>query len=401
MATVAPSPEAASKLVSELGSLQLVLQDWQRQRGELRDSFERLLGTLDTNSCMTQAVPSRTSQRAVPPSPLVVVSLNLQYYASYPEDAAAARRKLREVLGGPSPPDVICVQEGLASRDVLREVGFDLAVCAGAQGVAQSVREMVYCDEAALGGCKKDSHDELLCNQFYIRRGSLWQVEDRGAEQISSALELTGGGNRVQSPLAVRSMVWLKLRKSRTSGASVYVMCTHITGGRFEDQYFVQKLMHERRRQPERCDEFFRRRPNPHPDDLGILVGDFNATEEYTCDGPMHCYFKCGIANSPGVLADAEAAGIKTEQDLEDHFKAYMISPFRALRDKGWTFAYGDEVGVTSSFGHLIDHMALSRPVPVESVEVIPLTNQKFNRSAADTDLVITDHNAVKLTLFL
>jgi len=331
--------------------------------------------------------------------PLVVMTLNLQYFASYPEDLEAAAHKLRNALGGPNPPNVVCVQEGLACRDILRELGFKLVVCAGASGVAQSVREMVYHDGAALQACKGDIADRLLCNQLYVRTNSDWAVDEGGVEQISSDLQLSGGGGRVNGALAVRSMSWLKLRRVGVQGPATFVMCTHITGGRFEDQYFVQQLAEERRQQTLRCVDFFNsRRPGAHPEDLGILVGDFNATEEYVHDGPMHGYFKFGIAGSEGVKSDAMDAGISLEEDLESVFKTYMVSPFSALRDSGWTFAYGNEVGVTSAFGHLIDHMALSRPVRVLSSEVVFLTNQKVKGEPSDTDLVITDHNAVKVT---
>mmetsp|Transcript_93812 Transcript_93812/g.236407 ORF Transcript_93812/g.236407 Transcript_93812/m.236407 type:complete len:180 (-) Transcript_93812:209-748(-) len=176
-------------------------------------------------------------------------------------------------------------------------------------------------------------------------------------------------------------------------------MCTHISGGRFEDQYFVQQLAEERYQQTKQCNDFFHlRRPGAQASDVGILVGDFNATEAYSASGPMNAYFKFGIAGSEGVWSDAESVGISTQEDLESSFKTYMVSPFKALKEFGWTLAYGEEVGVTSAFGHLIDHMALSRPVPVESAEVIYLTNQKVKGKSADTDVVVTDHNAVKVS---
>ena len=49
---------------------------------------------------------------------------------------------------------------------------------------------------------------ELLCNQIYIRPDSDWKVIDSGVMQISSELQLVGGGGRAQGPLAVRSMAW-------------------------------------------------------------------------------------------------------------------------------------------------------------------------------------------------
>jgi len=299
------------------------------------------------------------------------------------------------VTGGQTPPDIICVQEGLATRDVLGPVGFDLCVCAGAQNLAQSVNDMVYGDAPTLKNCEQAIHDQLLCNQIYVRKGSPWQVVDKGAIPISSELYLDGGGGRATGKLAIRSMVWVKIRRIGSEGPYVYVMCTHLTGGRFEDQFFVQKLCDERYDQPTRIIKFFQDRSDAKDNDVGIILGDFNATEEYTASGPMSGYFKASIANSAGVQADAEAKGISS--NLEESFKAYMVSPFEAIKKQGWKFAYNQEqVGVTSGFGHLIDHMALSRPLEVVSADVIFLTNQKFGNKPPDTDCPLTDHNSVK-----
>lgn len=331
---------------------------------------------------------------------LSVKTLNLQYFASYPKDEDAARLRLLEITGGDAPPDVICVQEALASKNVLRDVGFDLQVCAGARGLAQSVNDMVYGDAPTLRACDESSHAELLCNQIYTRRSSGWLVVDSGAMQISSDLQLVGGGGRAQGKLAVRSMVWVKLCRIATPVPAVYVMNTHISGGRFEDQYFVQQLANERFHQPDRVMKFFNeQRPNPEADDIGIIVGDFNATPDYMHGGPMSGYFKASITGSPGVQADADAGDVKGSA-LEECFKAYMISPFAAFKKHGWSFAYGSEVGVTSGFGHLVDHMAMSRPLQVFSAKVSYLTNQKVGNKPLDTDLPLSDHNSVK-TVFL
>jgi endonuclease/exonuclease/phosphatase family metal-dependent hydrolase len=333
------------------------------------------------------------------PSPLVVMTLNLQYFASYPKDEVAARERLQEVMGGDKPPDVICVQEGLASKDVLSPIGFELKVCAGAQGHAQTVYEMVYGDEPTLRGCHETLHSELLCNQIYMRRESEWTVADHGVMQISSDLQLVGGGGRAQGKLAIRSMVWVKLQKG--SLPAVYVMCTHFTGGRFEDQYFVQQLAEERFHQPDRIFHFFEKlRPNAQADDIGILLGDFNATSDYVPGGPMSGYFKAQISSSAGVQADADAGNVQSDR-LEDFFKAYMISPFTAINKRGWSLAYGPEIGITSGFGHLIDHMATHRPLQVDEAKVIYLTNQKFGNKPPDTTLPLTDHNSVKTTFMI
>jgi endonuclease/exonuclease/phosphatase family metal-dependent hydrolase len=331
---------------------------------------------------------------------LSVMTMNLQYFASYPQDEDAARRRLLEVTGGDSPPDVICVQEALANKNVLDAVGFRLQICSGAQGVAQSVYDMVYGDAATLRGCKEEFHNELLCNQIYMRRDSKWLVIDSGVRQISTDLQLVGGGGRAQGKLAQRSMVWVRVRRSGATGPTVFIMNSHITGGRFEDQYFVQQLSEERFCQPERIIRFFEKeRPNPEDDDVGIFLGDFNATADYVPGGAMAGYFKASIAGSQGVQADADAGNVQGS-DLEEHFKSYMISPFTSIKRHGWSFAYGEEVGITSGFGHLIDHMAMSRPLKVLSSKVIYLTNQKFGNKKPDTDLPLTDHNSVK-TVFL
>jgi len=330
------------------------------------------------------------------------MSLNLQYFSSYPEDKAAARQRLRKVVGVDTEcaVDVIAVQEGIKSIDVFDELGYEKVACAGSAGVAQSVRQMVYDDQAALGGCPEALRDEVLCNQIYVQRGSDWQVLAHDVERVSSAISLDGGEGRCSGQLAMRSMVWVKLRRVGQDGPAAYVMCTHITGGRFEDQYFLQQLGEERREQPVRCAKFFaERRPQPHEDDVGVLIGDFNALPHYAPTGAMHSYFKTGIANSRGVQLDSERQGLASQAELEDRFKTYMTSPFMALKDLGWTLAYGSEVGPTSAFGHLIDHMALSRGVQVLRAEVQHLTNQKFSTGPPDTDLVLTDHNAVKVAL--
>mmetsp|Transcript_80024 Transcript_80024/g.141210 ORF Transcript_80024/g.141210 Transcript_80024/m.141210 type:complete len:365 (+) Transcript_80024:55-1149(+) len=327
---------------------------------------------------------------------LVLMTLNLQYFSSYPKGAegiAQAQQKLLTATSGPNPPDVICVQEGLQGRDILSTVGYDLAICSGEEGVAQSVCDMVYGDVPTLAACEPETHQMLLCNQVYVRKGSRWTVADKGAMQISSDLQLAGSSGRAQGKLAVRSMVWVKLSGEAFEGPAVYVMCTHISGGRFEDSYFVQQLANERQKQPARIMTFFEEHRSPG--DAGILVGDFNSTGDYDfIGGAMHAYFKAAIANSPGVKADAAAASLD-ENKLEELFKDYMVSPFMAILGHEWSFAYGKEVGITSGFGHLIDHMAMSGPLQVLEAEVIYLTNQKFSNQQ-DTDLVLTDHNSIK-----
>lgn len=340
---------------------------------------------------------------------LVVMTLNLQYFSSYPKDADKAEAKLKAALSASPAPDILCVQEGLASRNVISPaVGFKLEVCSAQSKLAQSVLEMVYGDPPALAACDSSSHGEMLCNQIYFNPESNWTVLDRGAIQISSDLDLSGGGGRTQGTLAIRSMVWTKLSIDRTGlftaskRPCVYVMCTHLTGGRFEDQYFMQSLAEERKHQIDKIVNWYNKHSDPETD-TGIIVGDFNATSVYLDSGPMASYFKAAIRAAEGVQQDARwkkssnATQSMMERTVETQFKDYMCSPFAAVTSHEWQFAYDRyAVGYTSGFGHCIDHMAMSRPLRVRKAEVVYLTNQKFGNRKPDTDITLTDHNAVK-----
>mmetsp|Transcript_88755 Transcript_88755/g.248350 ORF Transcript_88755/g.248350 Transcript_88755/m.248350 type:complete len:616 (-) Transcript_88755:195-2042(-) len=359
--------------------------------------------TAPANPVQGEAMPmqccgSRKDPKQAPASKeLSVMTLNLQYFSSYPKDDALARKRLEEVLGGEYPPDVICVQEGLGSRNVLSDVGYRLEVCSAREGKAQTVYEMVYGDAQTLKVCDPAVHQEKLCNQIYVRENSGWTVDAQGCEKISTDLNLAGGGGRLTGKLAIRSMAWVRLRHEGVPRMSTFVLCSHISGGRFEDQYFVQQLAEERKEQVKRIIDFFNNRPSPQDDDVGILVGDFNATHVYTKNGPMHGYYASSIATSEGVKADAAEKNVTDDDALEDLFKAYMVSPFWAISHNNWKFAYDrQQVGYTSGFGHCIDHMAYNRTLQVVSTTVEYLTNQKFSKDPADTELPLTDHNAVK-----
>lgn len=347
--------------------------------------------------------------------PLTVMSLNMQYFSSYPSDAEAGAKRLREVTGQTKlpPPDVICVQEGLEGRDeIVTHTGYrrivssaDPAGSPSGEPQAQSVRDMVYGDLAALRAIPETAHDKLLVNEIYIRDGCDWEVVNRGVEQISSDIELQSGKDtgRVSGKLAKRTVVWVQLRNSKDNGneLSAFVLCMHVTGGRFEDNFFVQQLAEERRLQPERAIDVFRRRAKPG--DVCCLVGDFNATTKYRKHGPMHQYFVNSLQPSRGVQADATLYNIM-EDDLEPRFENYMVSPFSALQRSGWTLAYNEkDVGSTSAYGHVVDYMATSCRVPLKS-ETITTTNQRCSITGAEqsnTKVPITDHNAVKVELDL
>lgn len=328
--------------------------------------------------------------------PLVLLTINLQYYATWPKDTCAACRRVSQLLSAEPRPDVICVQEGLEGRDVFGQHGYRKLLSSAAH--AQSLRDMVYGHEATLAAVAHESWDQLLVNELYVRDpdSSGWEVVGQGMVRTASEVSLVGGDG-VSGPLASRSAVWVQLRPKGFSsqvGPSVTILNTHLSGGRFEDQFFVQQLSEERALQVTRSLDFFEQRRGPL--DLGILVGDFNATTEDRADGPVEGYFRSSVRSSPRVQEDALAAQF-TPDELEAQFKTYMAAPFTALRQRGWPLAYTqDDVGATSAFGHCVDHMATSRPVRTQA-EVFKTTLQRFGGGAPDTDLPLTDHNAVKV----
>eukprot|EP00931_Biecheleriopsis_adriatica_P018052 TRINITY_DN12738_c0_g1_i2.p1 TRINITY_DN12738_c0_g1~~TRINITY_DN12738_c0_g1_i2.p1 ORF type:complete len:225 (-),score=56.23 TRINITY_DN12738_c0_g1_i2:18-692(-) len=113
----------------------------------------------------------------------------------------------------------------------------------------------------------------------------------------------------------------------------------------------------------------------------------------------MHSYFAASVSLAPSVKVDASERNI-SEQDLEPCFQEYMTAPFAELRRQGWELAYQEaDVGPTSAFGHLVDHMAVSDARKPVRVERLLTTNQGFGSKAnRDTDIPITDHNAVTAT---
>ena len=189
---------------------------------------------------------------------------------------------------------IICVQEGLAGREALAEVGYrriigsddEVTDSTGRKCVlSQSIGDMVYGHQQTLKALPESEHNKLLINELYIRAaGTQWDVVESGIEQTSSDLELTGGKgtDRVSGHLAIRTVAWvhLKAKGAAPEVPAVWILNTHLSGGRFEDQFYLQQLAQERYDQTGRVIDLFNRRAGK--DDFGIMVGDFNATTDYS-----------------------------------------------------------------------------------------------------------------------
>jgi len=348
----------------------------------------------------TQRVVAELSQAQ---HKLILLTLNMQYFASWPKDRHEdAIKRLGSVLQQDPSPHVICVQEGLFGTDVFSKLGYDLVVSSGhGDGTSQSVHDMVYGNTEAIKSLDESTRRAKLTNEIYVRHGCVrWELVDAGVELISSNTVLKGGGGRMEGKLAPRSVAWVQLKKTGEPKApGVFVLCTHLTGGRFEDQYYLQSLQSERAKQIPRAMEPFYQRCEQRKD-LGVLVGDFNAMPTYDREGGIHKYYEGAIMSSEGVQHDAREAGLDDEQMIE-RFEHYVTSPFTAIAEKGWKLAYNpQQVGPTSSYGETVDHVATSR-VCTTHVKKFFMTNQRFGTGEPDTDLVLSDHNAVKVTIQL
>ena len=333
---------------------------------------------------------------------LSIMSINdIHFNAGFLTGPQKMKQSLEEIFDKTHLPDVICMQKGMDNMEELKNMGYQLVICAGTQGVAQSNDKMIYHNQETLDTCRRDQSHELLVNQVYIAEASPWKVDESGVTQISKTLKLAGGCGRESRWLEVRSMCWVILKKPDSSTPAVCVMNTHLSGGRLEDQYFVQQLEQERYSQVERCIEFFlEKRCHKQSIALGVLVGDFNAPRTYTVDGRMSDYFKSAIRTSQGVWMDARPHNVETEEALQDEFKRYIVSPFKALTDWHWRLPYQEEKdGTTSAFGHPVNYMAVSRKVVTDRPQRVILNNEKVKGKQTDTQKSTT-HQAALITSF-
>mmetsp|Transcript_56407 Transcript_56407/g.175397 ORF Transcript_56407/g.175397 Transcript_56407/m.175397 type:complete len:861 (+) Transcript_56407:87-2669(+) len=296
---------------------------------------------------------------------LVLLTLNLSHLAGLPQGEQLTAARLREIAAVSPSPDLVCVQEGLEGSDLLSQAGYTKLISSAVK--AQTVREMAYFDMDALQELPREARDKLLVNELYINsQGTQWEVADSGVEQTSSDIELTEGDMGVSGPLAVRSLVWVRLRpRISPEGPFVFVLNTQLTGGQAEDQFFLGQLAGERRRQLQRIVEVFESRATEG--DLGVIVGDFDAPgQEDALGDALSSYFQASVVRSARVKADAAAAKIRGRRLLEKGFLEHKAAPFALLRERGWTLAYDQAtLGATSHLGFLADHVATSREVPV------------------------------------
>merc|ERR1740124_1223215 len=240
-----------------------------------------------------------------------------------------------------------------------------------------------------------------LGNSIYLNIGvwkDYWTVTAQNVVQISSTLPLPNDILIGYRCVVCATLVCQDIEKP------VQVLCTHLSGGRFEDAHMDEPLMKgERARQMQSCLD------QKDVNAYNILVGDFNASATRT--HAMDSYFR---------LIQSEKTQLKSSE-----FYSYMMAPFTTLasasstgvdNNQGWNLLYDTLDGPTSRFGHVIDFFVTSPhisvlPTAIERVrmiqqymkEVIPTADDDFKDYKTTTKLEesITDHNGVKVTFSL
>jgi len=334
---------------------------------------------------------------------LVVLSLNMEYYHKYnaAKDKAAYEKELKDKIPD---VDVLCVQEDLliwSDRFLEKDKPFhDFERIVSSMTVPDikqnhsMLKEMVYEDNGTMkkmaeNGMKEDDFSSILGNSIYLRKSTEWKLIDQKAVQISTNQTLPNG-----KPLGYRSAVCATLSHENTE-KPVQVLCTHLSGGRFEDAYMSNDLKSERANQMDKCLKL--------KDDLfdNVLMGDFNASTTRTK----------ALAGYLDVLR-------KSQPNLSSSdYYSYMMAPFTTCAaSPHWNLLYKDLDGPTTAFGHVVDYFLTSphmhvetpfqKPPKVERIRMVkdympfvkPTASQDFYPDVLNES--ITDHNAVKVSFF-
>eukprot|EP00439_Symbiodinium_sp_Y106_P038740 s2510_g4.t1 len=125
---------------------------------------------------------------AAPGRELVVMTLNMQYLASFPQDPTLARRRLVEITSA----------EGLEGIDLFGQVGYSKLISSAVK--AHPLRECLYDDPGALGAVPSVAHQSLMVNELYLRSDDcLWEAQSTGVDQISSSSLMVAHGRNLSA----------------------------------------------------------------------------------------------------------------------------------------------------------------------------------------------------------
>lgn len=369
---------------------------------------------LSTKVCgaSTPDVPESSAPWFIDAQEITVLSLNVEYYHRYcaAKNKVSFKEYLEQKIEG---VDVLCVQEDLLvwSDRFLKEDGpfsnfWRVTSSLDEPDVTNSkLKEMLYEDEDTMkqlveDGLTDDEFSSRLGNSIYLNKSSTWKMVDHNVEQTSTNTILPN-----RKPLGYRSVVCATLRHEDVE-KSVRVMCTHLSGGRFEDAYLTSAMKVERSRQMEICLD--------QKDDSAdnVILGDFNAAPDRT-------------KALDGYLDVLRSRGGRQLSDLSNSdYYSYMMAPFTTLAQSkvDWNLLYKDLDGPTSAFGHVVDFFVTypqmcvrepphirapfqDGPPKIERVRMIkdyqpwitPTADEDFGDTLEES---ITDHNGVKVSFF-
>lgn len=267
------------------------------------------------------------------------MTINFRHYSDYPRGPDVGRKVLAQLTAAAPQPDVICVQEGLDGVDVLRNLGYKRASSTGGQ--ARILRDMVYGSQEVLTTADEENLDKLVVNEIYVRgERATWDVIEVGATQISSDQILEKDNNDSMGvecvfwPLAVRALAWVKLRNRGPGNSTALVMCTNLTGGTFEDQFFLKQLSQERVLQ---VDKALRVLGGHGGCDAVVLAGDLGITLPERAPQEAVRMRLSALMSQPGSQAELDITreGLRHEE-VERRYRAYASSALTALKSRGF-----------------------------------------------------------------
>ena len=395
-----------------------------------------IIGTNATQRSMTIMMEEEDGKTATNhasrTSSLTILSLNMEFYHQYsklkePSEKHAYEQYLKAKIAS---VDIMCLQEDLmsGSDEFLRPTrpfhDFRRIVASFEEQDDYDTRNkhlFLHYDEG---------FTSTLGNSIYVRKGKLlressnsestdeeettnnaaWTVTAKSVVQISSeSLRLPNN-----TPLEYRCVVSITLVCSNMD-KPVQVLCTHLSGGRFEDRHMDETpfMNRERGRQMQRCLD------QKDETAYNVLVGDFNASPTRTL--AMDGYFR---------LLQSEKKNLSMF-----HFYSYMMAPFTTLAAAAaaaaaasttiannhnsnstcvWQLLYDTLDGPTSRFGHVVDYFVTYPRLPVHAIKrvrmiqqymewVTPTADDDFKDESSATALCaqsITDHNGVQVTFF-
>eukprot|EP00927_Polykrikos_kofoidii_P072428 TRINITY_DN68547_c0_g1_i1.p1 TRINITY_DN68547_c0_g1~~TRINITY_DN68547_c0_g1_i1.p1 ORF type:complete len:876 (+),score=189.72 TRINITY_DN68547_c0_g1_i1:315-2942(+) len=311
---------------------------------------------------------------------LHIMTVSLRHYADFPRDENVGRQVLAQLATTSPKPDVICVQEGLDGVDPLGAAGYRRLVSSTSR--ARPLKDVVYGNVEALSMIPENRHDNLSVNEIYVRDGSPWEVAYSGVAPISTDLflEHTGGDSQDGEagceywPLAIRTVVWGKFVRRAQSGPHMraFVFCSRLSGGGFEDQFFLKQIADERQQQVERILKVAAGQAGPG--DLCVLVGDFGGALPEDATRELLGSSLDAVLAGPSAQAQVDqthnAMGF---EEMQRRFRTYAVAPLVALRTRGWHTLPCDRAPL-GAFGH--DHPGVRPAAYVATSQAITIKPQ-------------------------